>query len=129
MNVLINGMEMPKCCAECPAGAYEYNDNDERCFVCGFIKSQHPWECEHVEIDGIDTTKARADFCPLIEIPTPHGRLIDADELINELASMHVGGLEAIKKYTGEDTWTSGLHTAWRTIDDADTVIEAGGLT
>ncbi len=78
MSVLINGMEMPKCCEECVAGAYEYNDNDERCFVCGFIKSQHPWECEHVEIDGIDTTKARADFCPLIEVP-PHGRLIDAD--------------------------------------------------
>ena len=78
MSILIKGMEMPKCCAECVAGAYEYNDNDERCFVCGFIKSQHPWECEHVEIDGIDTTKARADFCPLIEVHTPHGRLIDA---------------------------------------------------
>ena len=82
MSVLIKGMEMPKCCEECVAGAYEYNDNDERCFVCGFIKSQHPWECEHVEIDGIDTTKARADFCPLIEVHTPHGRLIDADELV-----------------------------------------------
>jgi hypothetical protein len=76
MSVLIKVMEMPKCCEECAARAYEYNDNDERCFVCGFIKSQHPWECEHVEIDGIDTTKARADFCPLISIPTPHGRLI-----------------------------------------------------
>lgn len=68
MSVLIKGMEMPKCCAECVAGSCEYNDNDERCFVCGFIKSQHPWECEHVEIDGIDTTKARADFCPLSEV-------------------------------------------------------------
>ena len=26
-------------------------------------------------------TKRRADFCPLIEVPTPHGRLIDADKL------------------------------------------------
>ena len=83
MSVLIKGMEMPKCCEECVAGAYEYNDNDERCFVCGFIKSQHPWECEHVEIDGIDTTKARADFCPLIEVPTPHGRLVDLDKMID----------------------------------------------
>ena len=58
------------------------------------------------------------------ELP-PHGRLIDADALINELASEHVGGLEAIKKYTNADTWTAGLHTAWRTIDDADTIIEA----
>ena len=65
------------------------------------------------------------EHCPLTEIPTPHGRLIDGDALINELASEHVGGLEAIKKYTNADTWTSGLHTAWRTIDDADTIIEA----
>lgn len=63
----------------------------------------------------------------LVEIPTPHGRLIDADELIRELASEHVGGLDAIKKYTNADTWTSGLHTAWRLIDDAETVIEAEG--
>jgi hypothetical protein len=66
----------------------------------------------------------RPDWCPLIELP-PHGRLIDADALISELASEHVDGLEAIKKYTNADTWTAGLHTAWRTIDDADTVIEA----
>ena len=104
MSVLIKGMEMPKCCEECVAGAYEYNDNDERCFVCGFIKSQHPWECEHVEIDGIDTTKTRADFCPLIEVP-PHGRLIDAD---------------AIQDYNVE---TFGQRLL--IIDTAPTVIEA----
>ena len=109
MSVLINGMEMPKCCEECVVGAYEYNDNDERCFVCGFIKSQHPWECEHVEIDGIDTTKARADFCPLIEIPTPHGRLIDADELAN-------------KTFYGA---TSAPYITYKKFVDAPTVIEA----
>lgn len=64
-----------------------------------------------------------------VEKLPPHGRLIDADELIRELASEHVGGLEAIKKYTNADTWTSGLHTAWRLIDDASTVIEAEGET
>ena len=105
MSILIKGMEMPKCCEECAAGAYEYNDNDERCFVCGFIKSQHPWECEHVEIDGIDTTKVRANFCPLIEVPTPHGRLIDAD---------------AIQDYNVE---TFGQRLL--IIDTAPTVIEA----
>ena len=72
MSVLIKDMGIPKCCAECVAGMYEYNDNDERCFVCGFIKSQHSWECEHAEIDGIDTTKMRAYFCPIAEVATPH---------------------------------------------------------
>ena len=72
MSMIVNDVEIPKNCAECPAGTYEYNDNDERCFVCGYIKSQRPWECEHAEIDGIDTTKMRAYFCPIAEVTTPH---------------------------------------------------------
>lgn len=31
------------------------------------------------------STKERHPDCPLVEIPTPHGRLIDADELIGYL--------------------------------------------
>lgn len=116
MSILIKDMEMPKCCAECEWHEYYGGDYDwvHACRRTGTM----PLENAETE---------RANDCPLIEIPTPHGRLIDADALINELASVHVGGLEAIKIYTGADTWTSGLHTAWRTIDDADTVIEAEG--
>ena len=106
MSVLLN-ITMPKTCEVCPC-----NDDNWR---CGATK-------EYFDYDDM-CERRRAD-CPLIEVP-PHGRLIDADALINELASEHVGGLEAIKKYTNADTWTAGLHTAWRTIDDADTVIEA----
>lgn len=115
MSVLIKGMEMPKCCGECVAGAHEYDDNDEWCFVCGFIKSQHPWECKHVEIDGIDTTKARADFCPLTEIPTPHGRLGDLDELIEKYGEW----------YTEEGTESGYIGTIKNLLDGASTVIEA----
>ena len=31
---------------------------------------------------GFDSDKERLYDCPLVEIPTPHGRLIDADELV-----------------------------------------------
>ena len=101
-----------------------------RCGRCPCFHAEHPMYCQAVKADKNKRIYApygegRPDWCPLIEVPTPHGRLIDADKLINELASEHVGGLEAIKKYTNADTWTAGLHTAWRTIDDADTVIEA----
>lgn len=101
-----------------------------RCGRCPCFHAEHPMYCQAVKADKNKRIYApygegRPDWCPLVEVPAPHGRLIDADALINELASEHVGGLEAIKKYTGADTWTSGLHTAWRTIDDADTVIEA----
>ena len=91
MSVIVMGMEMPKCCADCTGGMYERNEHDELCFVCGFIKNQHPWECEHAEIDGIDTTKARANFCPLIEVPTPHGDLVDRTELLAEYDRQHKG--------------------------------------
>ena len=106
MSVLIKGMEMPQRCKECDLYI------DGACYAKGYR-----------DYRSIMDMSKPAD-CPLIEVP-PHGRLIDADALINELASEHVGGLEAIKTYTGADTWTSGLHTAWRTIDDADTIIEA----
>ena len=58
-------------------------------------------------------------------LPEHHGRLIDADETLRELGSYHIGGIDAIKKYNGENTWEDGLHTAWRVIDDAPTIIEA----
>ena len=34
-----------------------------------------------LETDGIE----RASFCPLTEVPEPHGRLIDADALADDL--------------------------------------------
>ena len=60
-----------------------------------------------------------------IPLPKNHGRLIDEDEILRELGSYHIGGLDAIKNYNGENTWTDGLHTAWGVIDDAETIIEA----
>ena len=122
MSVIVMGMEMPKCCEECVAGAYEYNDNDERCFVCGFIKSQHPWECEHVEIDGIDTTKARADFCPLVEIPTPHGELVDR----NGLMDIYADRLTAVaERYSPDSSECGILSGAMKLLAIMPTVIEA----
>ena len=115
MSVLVKNMEFPKNCYDCP-----------------FIRASVAGDFYCVAGDGIEEDlkklyERRMSDCPLVEVKEPHGRLIDADELIQELASYHVGGLEAIKIYTGADRWESGLHTAWRAIDDADTVIEAEG--
>lgn len=62
MSVLIKGMKMPKHCKDCPLR----NDEDD-CVV----QEQH-WK---------DWDDMRAG-CPLVEILTQHGRLIDADALI-----------------------------------------------
>ena len=49
------------------------------------------------------------EHCPLIEVPAPHGRLIDADELANK---------------TFYST-TSAPYITYKTFCDAPTVIEA----
>lgn len=67
MSIILKGIDMPKSCGEC-----EFNYNLEG-------GSYEWWECVilHDDLNQFDT---RRTDCPLIEIPTPHGRLIDADE-------------------------------------------------
>jgi hypothetical protein len=55
--------------------------------------------------------EGRPDWCPLVEIKTPHGRLIDADELANET-------------FYGA---TSAPYITYRKFVNAPTVIEAEG--
>lgn len=50
---------MPTSCVNCPCG----NDESRYCKAAN----------EYIP------TLVRPEFCPLVEIPTPHGRLIDAD--------------------------------------------------
>ena len=67
MSVLIKGSIMPLMCEECPC--YDCDDNSCKATGRGVIEYRY---------DG------RPDNCPLVEIPTPHGRLIDADELLRQ---------------------------------------------
>lgn len=66
MSILIKGREMPECCDECVFMEIQDNGfgND---YICSISKE---------DVDGVCD-------CPLIEIPDGHGRLIDADALIN----------------------------------------------
>lgn len=60
MSIIIKGMDMPKSCGECKFFSglgYGFH-----CFLNG----------KHITFIG-----EIQDDCPLIEIPTPHGRLID----------------------------------------------------
>lgn len=76
MSILIKGMEMPK-----HAGVNEDKDTVYRCIVIA-----HPDNSAELVID----TKFASPYdnghnvkrCPLVEIPTPHGRLIDENELL-----------------------------------------------
>lgn len=66
MGIYIKGEEMPETCSKCKLFCNEYM----LCGVTGFpFRSQEMYE-------------RRMYDCPLVFVP-PHGRLIDADELIN----------------------------------------------
>lgn len=101
MSVLIKGIKMPKCCADCP------------CFY-DFISCQVLFDgTDDFSMSGFDEYKMRLPNCPLVEIP-PHGRLIDADELKvhhGVRVSDNYGGIRAI--------------VFKRDIDNAPTIIEA----
>ena len=86
MSVYIKGMAMPKNCDDCFLS--EWSTCNER-FYCMF------------------------DDCPLVEIPVPHGRLIDGDAL--QFKVDNIGCFYEVLGVT-EDT-----------IDSAPTVIEAEG--
>lgn len=92
MSILIKGVEMPPNCFGCPLSVL----NGERLF------------CE-VTKDEVVRAK-RASGCPLVPVP-PHGRLIDADALREQMAERH--------HYFGR------LSDPLCLIEDAPTIIES----
>ena len=75
MSVLVKGMEMPANCFLCKLSYM----SGERLF------------CSAMKNEEVLRSKI-ASNCPLIEVPTPHGRLIDADAIlgkINAIISAH----------------------------------------
>lgn len=67
MSILIKGMEMPTCCDKCFA-----LDDDGDYPMCRITHETRGYNFRVREL--------RMDNCPLVEIPTPHGRLIDMDD-------------------------------------------------
>lgn len=68
MSVLIKNMEMP-----------------QKCGQCKLYHAEYPMYCMAVEghrTVGAPYGMQRPDWCPLVEVKEPHGRLIDADETI-----------------------------------------------
>lgn len=102
MSILIKGGVMPLTCEECPC----YDNNDYSCNVTGRGVIEY-------RFDG------RPDDCPLVEVPTPHGRLIDADKLFCKI--------DGIKgwDYGDESDMAISAAEALSAIDDSPTVIEA----
>lgn len=72
MSILIKGIDMP-------TGCYSWNSQDCPCYDNEFNRCQ----VKDVQLAwGIEPDE-RPEWCPLIEVKAPHGRLIDEDELKN----------------------------------------------
>ena len=109
MSVLIRGMKMPTSCGTC----HLRKSNEDRvwCSVIG------EYICFETEFLG------RMVNCPLVEVPTPHGRLIDADALKRKAQK---AATEAWKmKISANVETTLNQFIDW--LEDAPTIIEAEG--
>ena len=96
MSILIKGMDMPISCEKCPL-CYDYLNCSIDDSLQMYLYNRHP-------------------NCPLIEIPTPHGRLIDIDKVKDKLRDqIPCCGLDM----------TYSNSNAFDTMDNAPTILEA----
>ena len=78
MSVLIKDMEMPKGCYDCMLCRLHPIQRELR-FCCEVINRAFE-ASEESEME-----KKRLFDCPLVEVPAPHGRLIDEDNVIDAI--------------------------------------------
>ena len=112
-SVLIRGMEMPKNCKECMFADFDDVDFDYELYCTANGK--------YADLDMYDHPMGWD--CPLVEIPTPHGRLIDADKIDYRNHAMHDGTGQLVVA----DNFMNGVLWINDCIDRAPTVIEAEG--
>lgn len=110
MSIIVKGMKMPTTCTFCDlAHAMKTSDGSVR-LACG------------VKGDWQDTYTHRPAWCPLVELPEKHGRLIDADDAMVTLSSALK---KAIRKKDDAEAFTIGAIEGF--LKASPTVIEAEG--
>ena len=110
-SVLVKGMEMPKDCSTCPCFQYNMFD-DEIDGYCKALKTKITYSDE------------RHPNCSLIEVPTPHGRLIDKTKLKRDLFVNFMG--ERIPFYDCDNFPTTLTYIDLHSIlSEQPTVIES----
>lgn len=117
MSLLIKGMEMPK-------HALKHGTDDTMYRSCVIVHPHGTAElCIDLEYADMFNFEHRLKFFPLVEIPTPHGRLIDVDELIKVITA---NDYTLVSEHNSVDRgmFTVGIMQA---INEAPTIIEAEG--
>lgn len=117
MSFVVKGIDYPKCCAECHAGLDDSGDYP----VCRYTGEQRGYT--------FNTRNRKMDKCPLGEIPTPHGRLIDADAF-KVMCRKAVEDLQVHTFICPEDVRkvkviADATEALCQDLDEAPTIIEA----
>lgn len=108
MSIFLRGVDMPECCCGCPCC---YEKADGSCF-CTAVKDGEPCDIEDLD--------QRLPNCPAEDVPEPHGRLIDADEIRTSIESM-----KAIESAMPVHTQQQIFDLIINLISNVATVIEA----
>ena len=113
-DILIKNMKTPDCCFRCP-----FKNHDGMWVRCIFTG-------QNVEPETRRETKASS--CPLIEVPAPHGRLIDAGTL--DICKREQQAWQDYE-HDPDDEYLEGvkdgLHEASKQLSTAMTIIEKEG--
>lgn len=119
MAVILKNMKMPERCGECR--------------FCGFAASGGPKAdlraCMLTGQKQKGLPRARMSKCPLAGVPDQHGRLIDADALLEEFGKFEKSKEEHGREFSfcfmrGGDVCTTWWN-AELCVEDAPTVIQA----
>lgn len=114
MGVYIKNLEMPKKCESCPffeAVSCEEDSKDYRCARTGLYVFP----------------KEKSIHCPLVEVK-PHGRLIDADELMLKIQD-YIEEYSPTNEHGMHDLKWCAMKEAEMAINAAPTIVEADNNT
>ena len=117
MGIYIKGLIMPSCCDGCTFSDWSNLHQTASCKLHDY----DPCFADHSR----EYTDKRADFCPLVEIPEPHGDLIDRDALVKDLTNGIKAGLllDGYEKYQN----INDMDDCVECVKYTDAVIEAEG--
>ena len=104
MGIYIKGLKAPESCSKCRLSGWSNYYQLYKCDVCDQAVAKYASEYQ----------MAKPEWCPIVEILEPHGRLIDGDALQCKVDDIGLGYYEVLG--VTEDT-----------IDSAPTIIEAEG--
>lgn len=96
-------------------------DKPSRCYKCPFM-DKITYDCKLMYKNNFPDFETQYNNCPLVEIPTPHGRLGDLDKLWNRMYN-YIDN-EGAKMPYGDNDFMIHRDSACELIEDMPTVIE-----